>query len=374
MTNETGYTTFDEATEAALNLLKEINKEGELKADSYLRVALTTTRVADSFKDIGDTPVTPFDVPREKEEANTYELVGISKKTGEPVGGRAYIYREVHHYPNDHTEFALSVLSVEETDNSCYTLPFRNLTQDKIYIFARFGINFAKPVTPISIDEALTFEGEKLIRSYLNSYHKSTYWSYDIDEDKYINGAITKEELFQVEDEEAEANPEDYPDTYRNNIVLTASPSPSLLSRATGKKIVSAKNYASAIEQIIGSPLDDREKKVITSAYEFTTAEQLLEYATYEFARTEKYTHLKEILSHAPDFGLSSKWEKDCLLLWEWDREYKKKLRLSAEEYVLSKYLRNDYSNLLSPLSFREIAQATETPLSVISKAAKYNV
>lgn len=381
-----GYPTLEDAIEALIPLLDKENKSRGIPTTSYIKFIHKSKRVADSFEAIGENPVTPFDIPEMEEESDTYEIRGYTEDY-KHIGGRGFVYKENYHYPNDHTEYRITLLSVEETDPYNYTLPFRNLSETKLPIFARMGILFSKPTTPISIEEAQTPEGQRKIREYISNSILSGYWDYEIDEEKYINRTLKKEDLFRVEDEEAEENPEEYPETYENNLILLENPSPSFLSRITGKKINSAKSYLSAFEMILGTKLDHRERKAVVSTFNFTNPEILLDYATYEFIRTENYPHLKEILSRYSDFGLPYKWEKESILLYDSFREnprYKslkgfeglvlKGTYRTPEEYVISRYLKNEWSNLLSSISLKDLSRDTGTPISVLSKAVNFKV
>ena len=361
------YKTLQEAQEAALSILQKENEARGVKPVTYLYSALRFSVVADSFE---EKPVTPFDVPRKYEDEPTeYILQGytedITEKDAVETGGRAYIYKMFHHYPEDYTDYLVVVLSPDEVDPSNFTLPFRNLNVSTLHAFARVGLLYAKPTKEVTPEQARTPEGELTISSYLHG-DADTFWEYDRTK---VEG-LSKADFFSIEDEEVEADPEQYSDDWESNLIYSPVVAPSLLSELTGKRTATAKEYASALETLVGSTLDKRERKEVVTAYDFISRDLFLDYATYEFIRTENYDHLKKILSLFPDFGLPDKWERDYSPLWKWEKGTKKRIVTSADVAIVGKYLQTEFPAMLSPVSLREISEGTGIPLSLIYKAS----
>lgn len=369
MLAEYDFQTKQEAQDAAFNLLTKENDSHGLPRLMYMISAIRSLKIADSFK---EKPVTPFDIPRETDEgeAKEYVWIGIDEQTGKETGGRAYIFQTEHYYPEEHTCYDIVVLSPDEVDPSNYTIPFRNLQENLLPIIARRGITFIKPKRAITPKEARTPEGQECILKLLRSYEIDAFFTYDREE--YKDG-LSKEKFFDIEDDEIEENPEEWEDDWEDNVRFINCIAPSLLSELTGRKVTNAKGYASALETLLGSTLDKRERKAATGYYDFALRDLFLSYATYEFFRTEDYSHLQEILSLYADFGLPENWQKDFILLSYWETiKGKQKLKtFSAEEAIVSKYLSNEYSTLLSPFSLRDISEGTGIPMSIIYKATK---
>lgn len=359
------YRTLQEAQEAAIDILHKENESSGLRPDFYQTTAIRSTRVADSFT---AKPVTPFDVPREyTDEAEDEELYiqGYSDNTGEEIGGRAYIYPLTHTYPEPHRDYIVVALSPEELDPSNFTLPFRNLNVGTLHAFARVGLLYSKPTKEVTPEQVKTPEGELTISSYLHG-DNDTFWEYD----RTKVERLSKEDFFSIADEEVESDPEEYSDFWDTNLIFSPVVAPSLLSELTGRKVTTAQDYASALESLTGSTLNKRERRQVIAAFNFISRDLFFDYALYEFIRTEDYSHLKEILSLSPDFGLPDKWERDYSPLWKWEKGTRKKVVTSAEEAIVGKYLQTEFSTMLSPVSLREISEGTGIPLSLIYKAS----
>lgn len=343
-----GFVSYEEAQKKALELLDNEPIGGITTKIGVVFNRVMRGRVAESFS---KPPTTLFEKPIEWDEEDVfYYAYKLNKDTGETTGGRVFIYSPIN--PNIKEDFSLTYLTPEECNPDNYTLPFRNLTDDLLQReLYRFDFDFCKPTTPLSIDEALTPYGEELLSHFEGfDYNPSL-------EEQLFRGELSKENFFRVADEEVEEYPEDYPEEWKDNIITEVYPLPFALARATGRTIKNAKDYASAISHLLGgASLDEREQRAIGSNFIPVLAIHFLSYATYEFFRTEDYSHLQEILSHYGSFGLSKNWEK--YLPYE----------NNAVEAIIRRYLSPFVSSLLGVTSLKEISEATGIPRSLIYK------
>lgn len=240
-----------------------------------------------------------------------------------------------------------------------YTLPYRNLPEENLYITILLNACFVKPVKELSPDEALTATFVK----DLNAYFGVEEWTYTTKEE-YTAKVNSIETAFQIEDEEIEANPQEWEEDYKHNIVFLGSAPVSILSELSGVKIKSVQDYLKAIKKYLNvSTLDERQERAVTSSLEFELRDTFLKWLIYEFLRTEDYSHLKECEKKYKKFLLPKEWAKDLIYL-----------KQDPEEYVLSRYLTKDALNLLQRNQLREIAKATGTPLPLILKASKRTI
>lgn len=376
MIRTAGHRARQEAEESAFKLLRQISEEEGLPLYDLLYTihAIRFGKVADSFKEIREKPITPFDKPvTYGDEADELFMDCTNSKTGEKVGGRAYIYKLDL---NEKTSYLVVALRPEEYDPANYTLPFRNLNEKGLIVMARYRVRFFKPTRPLSLDEVRTPEGELFLHKYFSGEKDDfPYWNYDYTQEQ-IKGGIDKGELFSPHpDPEIEDYPDEADEDWLNNMVLCKPIAPSILSEATGIKIDSSKDYLRAIQKVVSAPLDKRERLATRAQYNIHAKDLLLDYALYEFFRTESYDHLTEIFSHFADFGLSENWYKGETRLTEYNSETKELEPVSPVEYILSLYIREEISSMIGGgLSFKELSQATGTPLSVIYRASKLNV
>lgn len=361
-----GLKSLQEAEQRARDLLYE--RVGKQSSGSllYITSTISYSKVADSFS---KEPTTPFDVPRNYEDEKEYFVTCVDEETNEKKGV-VYIYSSLS---RDSIEYSLTYRSPEEIDPSNFTIPFRSLSEQGVRVLSRLNVLFSKPVLPLSPEEAQTPKGEEAIALFLGG--GGAEWK-PITKEQLQDGSITKESLFHAEDEEIEENPEDYPEEWKRNIVLHNHPSPRTLSEATGMRTDTPRAYAKALEKVLGSPLDDRERREVIDSYEVSRKMEFIDYATYEFFRTESYDHLKEVLSHFADFGLRKDWERNFFLLEEskienWTHSHKQ----TAEERIVSQYVDRDFSTMIgASYSYREISEATGIPLSLIYRATRKRV
>lgn len=376
MIRTTNHRTRQEAEESAFKLLQQISEEEGLSLRDliYTTHSIRFGKVGDSFKETGEKPVTPFDVPvTYGDEADELYMDCTDTKKEKKVGGRAYIYKLDL---NDRTRYLVVALRPEEFNPANYTLPFRNLNEKGLIVMARYRVRFFKPTRPLSLDEVRTPEGEEFLHKYFSEGdYNFPYWNYDFTPEQ-IKGGIDKGELFSPHpDPDIEDDPDEEDEDWLNNMVLCKPIAPSILSEATGIKITSSKDYLRAIQKAVTAPLDKRERLATIAQYNIHAKDLLLDYALYEFFRTESYDHLTEILSHFADFGLSENWYKGETRLTEWNSETKELEPVTPVEYILSLYLREEISSTLGGgYSLKDLSQETGTPLGVIYRASKLNV
>ena len=237
-------------------------------------------------------------------------------------------------------------------------------------------VRFYKPARPISLSEVMTKEGQTFLRSYM-TYGETDfpfYWDYDFTTEELSKGNLAQSLFLEPHpDPDIEDDPDENDEDWLDNMVNFKRPHPSILSEATGIKISNAKDYLRAFQKIFASPLDKREKRAVIKDYALFVSELLLDYAVYEFFRTESYSHLQEILSHYADFGLPVDWAKELTRLTDYNPELRKLEPLSVEEYIVSLYIRQEYSHLVCSYSYKEISESTGIPLSLIYRASKRN-
>lgn len=371
------HPTAQDAKEAACNILREMNRErgyNDGKPLSYVVSALRLGKLADSFKETGKNPVTPFDTPKVyEEEVDYFHIQGIEEETGSLIGGVAYVYKNPL---AKEPRYLAIALYPEETDPNNYTLPFKNLNTMGVIYMSMAKVRFYKPVRPISLSEVMTKEGQTFLRSYM-TYGETDfpfYWDYDFTKEELSKGNLDKSLFLEPHpDPDIEDDPDENDEDWLDNMVNFKRPHPSILSEATGIKISNAKDYLKAFQKIFASPLDKREKRAVIKDYAFFVSELLLDYAVYEFFRTESYSHLQEILSHYADFGLPVDWAKGLTRLTDYNPELRKLEPLSVEEYIVSLYIRQEYSYLVCSYSYKEISESTGIPLSLIYRASKRN-
>lgn len=282
-------------------------------------------------------------------EEELYSLI-----TNEETGAKVLYF----HVPTTKEDYYRVVYFTPE-EWGRYTLPFRNLPEENIHIAVLLNACFVKPVIALSPDEALTTD----FANELNAYFGSDNWTYRTKEE-YETKVKTIGDAFDIEDEEVEANPQQWEEDYKRNIVFIGSAPVSLLSELSGVKVKSIKDYIKALKKYLHvSGLDERQERAVTSSLNFELRDLFLKWAIYEFMRTEDYNHLKECLKEFKKFLLPKEWANGLCYL-----------KQEPEEYVISKYLSMDALSLLQRDQLREIAKGTNTPLSLILKASKKSI
>lgn len=360
MIRKYGYHSLEEAEEAARELLRSNRRADFCKGGEY-----TLQRTAIRYK--GD------------EDYSDYYYTEIDPTTGRE-GRKCFIIPPVCVFPDREPNYNLACYSAEERDPVNRTYPFRLLQDKYMHAITRVGVIFYKPTLPLSPQEAQTDRGQTAIAEFIGTgdFKEDVYEP--ITKETLLAAQGKREAFFAVEDEEIEANPDDeeWGKYWEDNIRMELYPPLPVLSEATGINVSSLSDFTKAIAKLVGSPLNKREKRAIKSAY---TAQgiALLEYAAYEFFRTEKYSRLQEALSHFADFGLQKNWERDFFMLQPHptfrDRgQASYTSRCTPEEWVIAKYIGRDYSTLIGTPSYREVAEATGIPLNVIYKAAKRTI
>lgn len=239
-----------------------------------------------------------------------------------------------------------------------YTIPFKNLPEESLFIPVVLNACFVKPVKPLSPDEALTASFAKAIDQYFENV-ETPYTKED-----YLSKGYSLSTAFEVEDDEVEENPKKYKEEYKRNLIFTAYASPSILTELSGVRIKSRTDYAKALKKSLNAPtLDERQERAVEESLNFELGDLFLKWLIYEFLRTEDYNHLKECLKEYKKFLLPKEWAKSLIYL-----------NVEPEEYVISKYLSRDAIRLLQRDQLRDLSTATNTPLSLILKASKRNI
>lgn len=298
----------------------------------------------------------------EQPPTQTYNLMErtLSNKDGsiaihyvedETSGARAYIL------PNIGYGYSVAYLSSDEVEEANRTFPFRESREDIIPFAVMLSIIFYKPTTEIPLSEATSLDSANRIEKFF----EEAEWQ---SREKVLSESKSVADCFYIEDEEVEGNKEEWPEEWERNIVYSAEIHRSILEEETGVKITSSATYIKALSKWLNTTLDSRQKRAVKSYYDFTQPYLFLRYALYEFLRSESYPHLRELLSHYADFGLSEKWEA----------KYFPKSRkgvASAEEYVIGKYLGGMGREYLGNNRLRDIAEFTETPYPLILMASR---
>ena len=146
-----------------------------------------------------------------------------------------------------------------------------------------------------------------------------------------------------------------------------------MLAEETGREIHSPEDYEQALSTLLDAQFTDEEKKTIRGSFLFYQGERLINFALYEFLRTESYDRLKEILASYPKFGLPDDWEENLPYLWA-TRSNDTDKRITAEEFVLSRYLAKDASEIVGGYTFREVAEYTGIPIDLVIKCSRMRV
>lgn len=317
MIRKYGYASLDEAKEAANKL----------------------------FWEYRDTTKESLKTMHETQTDRNGEDLGVSYEVDKDTGATACYFR----MPNEEETYRLTFLTAEEADpkNRLYTC--RSVKQEMLpFISSVLNRQVFRPVTPIAIAEAMTKKSREVINTYFGDSDDGLFTTtqQDIEERTY-----TKEDA--IEEWENEDGTPDYE--------VVFSPTPELLTELTGVKVKKASDYSKGIAKLLGTSLTKEESKAFEKHYLFNLSFMFLQYATYEFNRTEDYTHLKDIIGKAKAFGLPNDWvEKHSICRG-----------IPPEEYIVARYLNTDPSFMVGSLNVKEIAEYTGTPLPVIYRAKR---
>lgn len=267
-----------------------------------------------------------------------------------------YVYSQIENH------YGLTIFAPEEWGR--YTYVFRNLQPNKLFIPVSLHANFVKPSKPVSLDEAISAAEDEVI---------SSFFATKIEGLPPRSDQTTREQLREFTRETAFTIFEPDEDEDERTLQLDCNPPVYVLAEETGREIHSPEDYEQALSTLLDANFSDEEKKTIKESYLFYQGERLINYALYEFLRTESYDRLKEILASYPKFGLPDDWEENLPYLWA-TRSNDTDKRITAEEFVLSKYLAKDASKIVGGYTFREIAEYTGTPIDVVIKCSNIRV
>lgn len=234
------------------------------------------------------------------------------------------------------------------------TYPFRNVEDSKIPYLARLGILFFKPVEEIKLEELLTPHNLETIEQYLGE---------DISIPNYVCGFM--------DEEETEANrsiDKAFTDYEEDGIQpLRCKPYPALLTKLTGVEITSPQSYANGIQKLLGVKLTASQRKGAEAEYYCSASTALIEYALYEFVRTESYDRLKEVLESYEAVHIPSlKYFISHSVLTEEGRKTK------IEEAIITRYLSKLYTTALEEtIDINDIAEHTGVPFDLLTRASE---
>lgn len=275
----------------------------------------------------------------------------------EETGAEAFVLRA-----SGRGGYSLVFLSPDETGAQNRTYPFRTVPEDDLPLLVVLRAPVFKPSKEITPSGALTPEGMRTIY---------TFSGFDCDNEREKAdlpfsalselGVFSLEEAFTIiegQDKEAEIH------------TLSLRPFPPELTERTGVRIKSPADYARALEALTGERMSQRQTEGAEEDFLFCASDLFLKYASYEFARTENYGHLKEILSSSGLFGLPDKWEEGFSPLYfckdflgEGD---------AVENYVIAKYLSKWNSDFIrTQRQIKDVAEYTGAPLRLMARASK---
>lgn len=246
------------------------------------------------------------------------------------TGAMAYLYQYW-----DMGEYTLTFLTYEERKEDNRTYPFRDVTPDQeLLMLIPLQISYLKPVKPVTIDELKTKEGRDAL---------SRYYAYDLVFDFY-----PYEELKAVATV----------DTAFDGDCLLFAPLPEDVAQLTGVEIKTAKDYAKGIGILLKADLTQEQTDIVESYYDFNISYLFELYAYYEFARTENYAHLQEILAQYGKMGLP--------------RPIQGLSDKDVEKEVLARYLNPRVASAIgAKVSVRDISKFTGAPMAKVSEANK---
>ena len=303
---------------------------------------------------------------RGEESSRSLFYVGSLKKRGTPpfsyisdeeTGAEAFVLRAP-----GRGGYNLIFLSPDEAGVQNRTYPFRTVPENELPLLVAVRAPIFKPSKEITPSGALTPEGMRAIY---------TFSGFDCDNDSERAdlpfsalselGAFSLDEAFTII-----SNRSGEAEIYTLNL----RPFPLELTERTGVRIESPADYIRALEALTGEEMSREEAEGAEEDFLFCASDLFLKYASYEFARTENYGHLREILSSSGLFGLPDKWEEgfsplhpytDCL--GEGD---------TVENYVIARYLSKWNSDfMLTQKQIKDVAEYTGAPLRLIARASR---
>lgn len=249
------------------------------------------------------------------------------------TGAMAYIYN----YMNL-GEYVLSFYTYKERKEDNRTYPYRDVTPEmELAVLVPLRVSYLKPVKPVTIDELKTEEGRTALKEY---------YGYDIVCDFY-----PYEELKEMATVDT---------AFGDGGSLLFAPLPEDVAQLTGVEIATAKDYAKGIGILLKADLTQEQTDIIERHYNFAISYLFELYTFYEFARTEDYSHLQEVLAQYGKMGLPEPIQGLS------DKD--------VEKEILSKYLQPSIASMIgAKVSIRDISKFTGAPMEKVSEANKIN-
>lgn len=279
---------------------------------------------------------------------------GFSYIKGKETGETVYIYKD-----DIYGLYSVLGLTAEEASLENRTFPYRNAQEYKIPYLASHRTLFFRPVKEIAIEDILTPDALNILSQYLGEDPTAPFYC----------------RLF-MDEEETEAHRSidkafyDYEDD--GEIRLKCMPYPALLTKLTGVEVTSPKSYAKGIEKLLGITLTASQRKGAEESYIYSASTALIRYAMYEFARTESYERLKEVLSSYDAVHIPSEGKQYPLYVGYEDvggTVY------PIEETILSKYIYKRVADSLGiQTNIDDIAEFTGVPKSLLRRASETSV
>lgn len=239
-------------------------------------------------------------------------------------------------------------LSKDEAKPESRTYPFRDIPKEVLpYLMApAVRTPIVKPTTYLTPKAVQKYKGMIKLLSFVQmGLAYSDYKPYRELEGKYTTKETAFDDLGQL----------------RLTII------PSELSEITGIEINGAEDYAKAIGSILNASLSPEEENIAKETYSFNNSYLFLCYAIYEFFRTERYDHLKEVLAQYREFGLPEDWYKGFTFLTA-DNEDE-----TPERYVLARYLsRRSLEMAKVNINLRDIAKYIGAPLPLLLRSYEH--
>lgn len=269
------------------------------------------------------------------------------KETGETV----YIFKD-----DLNGLYSVLGLTAEEASLENRTFPYRNAQEYKIPYLASYNTLFFKPVKEIAIEDILTPDALKTLAKYLGEDTTAPLYYHPFMDEEETEAHRSIDKAFYDYEEDGE-------------IPLKCMPYPALLTKLTGVEVTSPKSYANGIQKLLGIEFTTSQRKGAEESYIYSASNALIRYAMYEFARTESYERLKEVLSSYDAVHIPSEGKKYTLYIGYEDAEG---TFYPIEEAILSKYIYKRIADSLGiQTSIDDIAEFTGVPKSLLRRASE---
>lgn len=279
---------------------------------------------------------------------------GFSYIKGKDTDETVYIFKD-----DLNGLYSVLGLTAEEASLDNRTFPYRNAQEYKIPYLASYQTLFFKPVKEVAIETILTPDALKTVDQYLGEDILDTSYLCSFMDEEATEAHRSIDKAFYDYEEDGE-------------IPLKCMPYPALLTKLTGVEVTSPKSYANGIEKLLGIELTASQRKGAEECYIYSASNALIRYAMYEFARTESYDRLKEVLSSYDAVHIPSKGKQYPLYIGYEDSEG---TFYPIDESILSKYIYKRVADSLGiQTSIDDIAEFTGVPKSLLRRASETSV